>query len=102
MVLLRLPWQVKDLFIGWLARELPEKAAGIEARIRATRGGALTDPRFSTRMTGEGPLAEQIAQTFSVFSRRVGLDTALDSLNRDAFAVPRAWRDASGQMGLFD
>ncbi|GJM19245.1 MAG: radical SAM protein [Phycisphaeraceae bacterium] len=74
MVVMRLPWQVKDLFVEWLHREFPDRAKAIVARIREVRGGHLTDPRFGTRMTGEGERAEQIRQIHTVFCRRYGLN----------------------------
>ena len=52
--LLRLPWEVKDLFKGWLEQHVPLKAAHIMARIRDMRGGRENDPEFGTRMKGEG------------------------------------------------
>ena len=41
-VLLRLPYQLKELFLDWLERNLhPERAGKVEALIRETRGGLL-------------------------------------------------------------
>src|SRR5436853_2031372 len=37
--LLRLPWEVKDLFKDWLERNYPLKAKHVMARIRDLRGG---------------------------------------------------------------
>src|SRR5258706_8736779 len=51
--IVRLPWEVKDLFKDWLGRNYPLKAAHIIARIRHVRGGRDNDPRFGTRMKGE-------------------------------------------------
>jgi len=63
-VMLRLPREVKDLFRDWLARHEPLKAQRILHRIEDTRGGRLNDPRFGSRMRGEGVYAELIAQRF--------------------------------------
>ncbi|HEY6952602.1 MAG TPA: PA0069 family radical SAM protein, partial [Bacteroidota bacterium] len=52
--LLRLPYAVKDLFLDWLRRELPEKASRIENRIRSVRSGKLSTSEFGKRMSGEG------------------------------------------------
>jgi DNA repair photolyase len=73
-LLLRLPWRVKDLFLDWLRREFPERAAHVESLIRVTREGALSDPAPFTRHTGVGPYAEQLRATFGVFARRYRLD----------------------------
>jgi DNA repair photolyase len=40
-VLLRLPHQIKDLFLEWLARQFPDPAAKVEHHVRETRGGEL-------------------------------------------------------------
>jgi len=52
--LLRLPWEVKDLFKDWLERNYPLKAKHVMARIRDMRGGRENDPQFGSRMKGEG------------------------------------------------
>src|SRR5262249_56544007 len=72
--LLRLPGAVEAVFLEWLAREQPARRDRVEARIRSTRGGKLSDPRFGSRMTGDGPMAAQIRQMFKVFARKYGLD----------------------------
>ncbi len=103
--LLRLPWQLKDLFLEWLQRHFPERAGHVESLIRQSRGGLggkdgeLSDPRFYSRHRGEGPVAKQIAQTFRVFSRRHGLDRPGTKINATAFVRPTA-RD--GQAWLFE
>ena len=57
----RLPYGIKDLFETWLTQHFPERKEKILNRIKALRGGRLNDPRFGTRMRGEGVFAEQIA-----------------------------------------
>ncbi|MEO0515625.1 MAG: PA0069 family radical SAM protein [Planctomycetota bacterium] len=43
-VLLRLPYQVKDLFLDWLQRNVhPDRARKVESLIRQARGGKLYD-----------------------------------------------------------
>lgn len=81
-VLLRLAHQLKALFLDWLEREFPDRAGKVESLLRQCRDGALNDPRYGTRFRGEGPIAEQIAQTFRVFTRRYGLDGPLPKLKR--------------------
>lgn len=97
-VLLRLPLTVRPVFQEWLGRVLPECRSRIESRIRAARAGELNDPRFGTRMRGEGPLAEQIARTFRVFARRFGLDRTVTELDGSRFEPPKG---AAGQGRLF-
>jgi len=97
-VMLRLPHQVKALFLEWLARHFPERAAHVESLIRDVRDGDLSDPRFGSRMRGSGAVAEQIARTHAVFCRRLGLNVEKRVLNTGAFCGPRA---VDGQMGLW-
>ncbi|HUL94228.1 MAG TPA: PA0069 family radical SAM protein [Burkholderiales bacterium] len=72
--LVRLPWEVKDLFKGWLEQHYPLKAAHIMARIRDMRGGRENDPEFGSRMRGEGKFAELLRGRFDVACRRLGLN----------------------------
>jgi DNA repair photolyase len=72
---LRLPWEVKDLFKSWLEQHYPLKAAHVMARIRDMRGGRENDPEFGSRMRGEGQFAELLRSRFSVACKRLGLNT---------------------------
>ena len=71
-VLLRLPWEVKDLFREWLAEHYPDRAAHVMSLIRQARGGRDYDPSFGSRMKGTGPYAELIRKRFEVATRRLG------------------------------
>jgi DNA repair photolyase len=96
-VLLRLPYQIKDLFLDWLQRSVtPERAAKVESLIRQARGGKLYDATRD-RHRGRGPMVEQISQVFDVFTRRYGLNRDVRPLSSAHFRKP----DTSGQMGLF-
>jgi DNA repair photolyase len=89
-LLVRLPLEIKDLFREWLEAHYPGRAGRVLSLIRSTRGGALYDPRFGTRMRGEGPHADLIARRFAVFARRHQLDAALPPLDTSRFRPPRA------------
>ena len=88
MVVLRLPFTVAPVFEQWLNHHAPEKAAKVLGRIRAIRGGKLNDPRFGSRMSGEGIFAEQISQMFEVARRKVGLPEERPELSISAFRRP--------------
>lgn len=97
-VLLRLPYQIKDLFLDWLQRSVhPDRARKVESLIRQASGGKLYDASSSTRWTGRGPIAEQIARVFDVFSRKHGLNRDIRPLSSAHFRRP----DAGGQMHMF-
>ncbi|MBL8763913.1 MAG: PA0069 family radical SAM protein [Phycisphaerae bacterium] len=102
-VLLRLPHQIKALFLEWLARHVPDRAAHVESLIRQTRDGDLYTSEFFDRRRGTGPIAEQIAQTFRVFARRYRLDRGGSPLNSSAFRRPDDLFDSArpDQLRLF-
>jgi len=99
LVLVRLPHQIKDLFLDWLRRNVPDRAAKVASLIRQSRGGALNDPNFGTRFRGEGARAEQIRQTFETFARRYGFSAEHDPPSGASFRRPMI--DHAGQMRLF-
>lgn len=98
-VLLRLPYQIKDLFLQWVHRHFPDRASRIESLVRQTRDGMLYDSRPFVRQRGAGAIAGQIGQTFRVFTRRHGLDRPLRPVNTRAFRRPTVLEE--GQGGLF-
>jgi DNA repair photolyase len=67
--ILRLPGAVEGLFLGWLKREMPERASKIVTRLRDMRGGALSESHFGKRMKGQGEFAGTIRQLFRVQAR---------------------------------
>jgi DNA repair photolyase len=99
-IIMRLPYAVKDLFEEWVRRALPDSAEKILNRIREVRGGKLSDPRFHSRMTGEGELANTIKALFAASCKKYGLnnddedDEEDDELTTEHFV-------RAGQMSLF-
>jgi DNA repair photolyase len=87
--ILRLPLTVAPVFQQWLEGNFPEKKEKILARIRSIRGGKLNDPRFGSRMRGEGIFAEQISQMFHVARRKAGLAEHGPELSVDSFRKPQ-------------
>jgi DNA repair photolyase len=95
----RLPHGVKELFETWLEQHVPARKEKVLGRIRQMRGGRLNDPRFGTRMRGEGPWAEQLRSMFRIARRKHGLDGERRPLSTAAFRRP----DVDGrQMELFE
>ncbi|HEV2207761.1 MAG TPA: PA0069 family radical SAM protein [Verrucomicrobiae bacterium] len=93
--ILRLPLTVAPVFEQWLEKNLPERKAKVLDRIRAIRGGKLNDPRFGSRMRGEGVFADQLSQLFEVARRKVGLAEDGPELSTAAFRRPEG-----AQLGL--
>jgi DNA repair photolyase len=85
---LRLPYGVKDLFVDWLDRHVPERKEKIVNRILAMRGGRLNDPRLGSRMKGQGPMAKQVIQLFAVARKKARLDGPPAELSTAAFRRP--------------
>jgi DNA repair photolyase len=94
--ILRLPLTVAPIFQQWLEQNVPEKKDKILSRIRAIRGGKLNDPRFGSRMTGEGVFAEQISQMFDVARRKAGISEDGPELSAAAFRRPEGAQLALG------
>ena len=99
--LMRLPWEVKDLFKDWLERHYPLKAKHVMSRVHAMRGGRDNDPDFGSRMTGEGELAKLLEQRFAKACARLGFNgermLRVSALDTTLFKPP----SSSGQMDLF-
>jgi DNA repair photolyase len=81
MVLLRLPWAVKDLFSAWLDAHVPGKKEKVLERLKQMHGGKLYNPQWGTRMRGEGVYARQIEDLFAISSRRAGLRDVIPELS---------------------
>ncbi len=75
-VLLRLPYEIKDLFREWLAEHYPDRAKHVMSLINQARGGKDYDSRFGVRMRGTGAYAELLRTRFDLAKRRLGLDDA--------------------------
>jgi DNA repair photolyase len=86
---LRLPYAVKDLFDRWLADHFPDRKEKVLRRIRDLRGGKLNDPRFGSRLRGQGIFAEEIARLFAIACRRAGIVDGRLELSTAAFRRPR-------------
>lgn len=98
-VLLRLPLEVRDLFLGWLQQHFPLRADRVMSVLRDARGGKDNDPRFGLRMQGNGPYATLLRQRMARACRQHGLSSREASLRKDLFQRPRI---PGLQMGLFD
>jgi DNA repair photolyase len=96
-ILVRLPGTVESLFVDWLERALPEKRSRILNRIRETRGGNLSDPRFHTRQRGEGEVAASVRSLFTLSAARAGIRGKWPELSTAHFR-----RITGGQQELFD
>ena len=87
-IALRLPLEVSPLFRDWLAREHPDRAGRVMARVREMHGGQDYDSTWHQRMQGTGVYANMIARRFELARRRHGLNRKPKELRTDLFRVP--------------
>ncbi len=89
-ILVRLPGAVEPLFLDWVQREFPERAAKIINRIKDTRQGEMSDARFGARMTGEGEIAEATKSLFKINARKYNLTKRWSGLSTEHFRGPHS------------
>lgn len=87
-ILLRLPFETKQLFADWLAHHRPERKEHILSLLRQARGGKLNQSEFGQRFTGSGAYVEMIEQRFRLACRKYGLNRSKTGLRSDLFAPP--------------
>jgi DNA repair photolyase len=96
--LIRLPYEIKDLFKAWLVEHYPQRAEHVMSVIRQMRGGKEYDSTFGERMHGTGNFAELLEQRFTIACRRLKLNQDRKPLETALFRRP----SAGGQMSLFE
>lgn len=95
---LRLPHELKQVFIDWLRFHYPDRAQRVLARLMDLRGGArLNESAYFTRMKGVGAWSELIKMRFEMATRKAGLGRDRLPLRTDLFVKP----EKDGQMNLF-
>ncbi|WP_257387370.1 PA0069 family radical SAM protein [Tahibacter caeni] len=96
---LRLPWELKQLWEDWLAIHYPERKQHVLNVLREIRGGELNEPRFGLRMRGEGPYADLIRNRLTLACKKYGIRRRAEvDLDTSRFVPPRP---ASPQGELF-
>jgi DNA repair photolyase len=95
--LLRLPYEVKDLFKDWLVTHYPLKAEHVMSRMREMRGGRENDANFGSRFSGQGLFAELLAKRFKLTCERLGLNCEHVPFDTTKFIKP----NLGGQGSLF-
>ncbi|HVY06118.1 MAG TPA: PA0069 family radical SAM protein [Burkholderiales bacterium] len=96
-VLMRLPYEVKDLFKDWLMHHYPLKAEHVMSRVKQMREGRENDPEFGSRMRGSGEFAELLRLRFEKACNRLGLNAHKRIFDSSQFRPPRT----DGQLDLF-
>jgi DNA repair photolyase len=98
--LLRLPLEIKDLFIEWLEAHAPLKAKHVMDLVRDIHGGKIYRAEFGERMTGSGAYADLIRQRVQAAAKRFMMEARYRfEVDCGQFKVPKA---ESPQFDLFD
>lgn len=101
MILLRLPREVRDLFVEWLEEHFPLRARHVMSLVNQARGGKDYESAFFKRMRGTGPYAQMLSQRFSrACSKFQLMRSALAPVDTSQFV--RAARRGDLQTSLFD
>ncbi|GAB4124368.1 MAG: PA0069 family radical SAM protein [Sideroxydans sp.] len=93
--LLRLPYELKELFKDWLEVHYPMKAAHVMHRLREMRAGRDNDAEFGSRFRGEGVFADLLEKRFRMTCARLGLNQG----ERVALDTGQFIRPGSGCQG---
>ncbi|MDX1515961.1 MAG: PA0069 family radical SAM protein [Woeseiaceae bacterium] len=96
-IFLRLPHEVRDLFVEWLQSHFPDRAKHVMSLVRQASGGRDYDNRFGVRQTGRGPYADLIGKRFRSACRRLGLHRERYQQRLDA---SRFQRPGQKQLGF--
>lgn len=82
---LRLPWELSDMFRQWLVLHYPDRAPRVMARMQDLRGGKDYDANFDTRMKGQGIWADLLRQRFVKTCDRLGFNRDREPLDTSLF-----------------
>ena len=82
-VLLRLPFELTDLFRQWLHAHAPLKTNHVLSLMKQTHRGKLYISGFGTRMTGSGKYADMIAKRYYLALKK----SALGGRTREEYAL---------------
>lgn len=89
-IVLRLPLEVRDLFVEWLEEHFPDRANRVMRYVRELHGGRDYDPQWGKRLSGEGVYADLIRRRFQRASAQHGLSRENPPLRTDLFRTPAA------------
>lgn len=72
-IFLRLPHEVKRLFVEWLETHFPDRAEHVMSLVRQASGGRDYDNRFGIRQRGRGAYADMLGKRFRAACKRFRL-----------------------------
>ncbi len=95
-IMVRLNDSLGEIFKDWVHTHFPDRAEKVMHHIEDLHGGQINDHRFKTRMTGEGPIAEQIRRLFLIHHKKYFKPSELGKMDISQFR-----RIRKGQIPLF-
>ncbi|MGE0847799.1 MAG: PA0069 family radical SAM protein [Flavobacteriaceae bacterium] len=98
-IVLRLPLEVRDIFVEWLTEHVPDRADKVMSLVSQMRDGNHYVSEFGSRMRGTGPVAALIAGRFALAVKRLELNRERAALRTDLFRPPKPERK---QLSLFE
>ncbi len=85
-IMLRLPWELKQVFSDWLEQHYPYKKDKVLSYLTEMRNGKLNQTEFGKRMTGDGIFAQIIRSRFKLACKRFGVNAVAErKLNTELF-----------------
>ena len=97
-VMLRMPFEIKDLFREWLREHFPAKEKHVISLVRSLHGGKDYEAEWGKRQTGDGPYAWSIGRRFELACERLHLNEKRTRLTVAYFRRPEIRR---AQLELF-
>ncbi|CAN5379673.1 PA0069 family radical SAM protein [soil metagenome] len=94
--MVRLNGAIGGIFTNWIKKTMPDRADKVLNQIAECHGGNLNDSQFGRRMKGEGNIAEQVEQQFTIARKKYLKGRSLPPLNCDLHEEYKL-----GQMRLF-
>ncbi len=85
---LRLPGEVKELFVDWLDTHFPARRNKVLNTVRSMRDGKLNEAQWGARMVGKGAFGAALDRRFAIAIRRLGLQRQGRPLRTDLFVKP--------------
>lgn len=88
-IVLRLPLEVRDLFVEWLHTHYPDRAERVMRYVREVHGGRDYDPEWGKRLSGQGVYADMLRRRFQRAARAEGMVVERAALRTDLFSPPK-------------
>lgn len=100
MTLLRLPGEVKDVFLQRMSEAYPERLSKVLTGVSGMKEGKLNRSEFGKRMKGDGPHWEALDWVFRETCRKLGLNRFRQSSAGGSDASQTTFQRPSAQLSF--